>query len=109
MVGGECGGERSDSSQTKPCNYTCLQGEEAQPDFNVWLQPQDRSLSRKKVAEGTRETHQAENKLVAVRQSPGELGAPGELTGSEEVPEFLIRATSPAWKRARFWHNGENV
>lgn len=68
MVGGGCGGERSDSSHTKPCNYTRLQGEEAQPDFNVWLQPQDRSLSREKVAEGTREAHQAENKLVAERQ-----------------------------------------
>lgn len=32
--------------------------------------------------------------------SPGVPRAPGELPGSDGDPEFPIRATSPAWKRA---------
>lgn len=59
------------SSPTKPCSHTCLQGQEAQPDFHLGLQPQDRSLSREHVAEGAGETHQAENTRGAGRQSPG--------------------------------------
>lgn len=41
--------------------------------------------------------------------SPGVFGAPGELTANDGDPEFPIRATSPAWKRALYWHDGENV
>lgn len=88
-VGGGCGGERADSSHTKPCNYTCLQGEEAQPDFNVWLQPQDRSLSRETVAEGTREAHQAENKLVAEPQRvPGNSELQANSLAARRTPSF---------------------
>lgn len=89
MAGGGCGGDRADSSQTKPCNYTCLQREEAQPDFNVWLQPQDRGLSREKVAGGTREAHQAENKLVAEPQRvPGNSELQANSLGARRTPSF---------------------
>lgn len=39
--------------------------------------------------------------------SPGVLGAPGQLTASDGDLEFPIRATSPAWKRALYWQDGE--